>query len=594
MLKFPYGLCDFYALITEGYVYVDRTGYIPLVEEAGRHLLFLRPRRFGKSLWLSTLENYYDVAKADQFERLFGHLAVGQAPTLRHNRYFVMKWDFSMVDPQGEPEDVKRSLHWHINARIEAFSQYYQDFLSYPITINPLDAGISLESVLTAISKTPYPLYLLIDEYDNFANEVLMSARPGGQQRYEALLYGEGAMKSLFKVVKGGSAGRGLERVFITGVSPVAMSDITSSYNIAENLYLRPPFNALCGFTEAEVWQLLFEVAGECGYAEAQAEAALTLMRTYYNGYRFNYDVTERVYNPTLAFYFLKSFQAECGYPREMLDSNLAMDRNRLGYVARLPGGPQVIATALDPQTPLAIGRLADRFGVGDILYAPKGETFSVSLLYYLGALTLQQGATPMGELIFHIPNLVIRELYVERMRELLLPDLSVDAMREVQRIFYTTGDIQPLCDFVVQHYFKVLDNRDYRWANEFAVKLAFLTLLFNNIFYIVDSETALAREYADLTMIIRPDMRQYQLLDFLIEFKYVGLTDVALTGAEVRAASAADLAALPPVQAKLAEARAKLPGYRQALETAHHGDLRLHTYAVVAIGFERLVWEEV
>ncbi|HFD38863.1 MAG TPA: AAA family ATPase, partial [Anaerolineae bacterium] len=128
-MKFPYGICDFYKIITEGYWYVDRTDHIPLVEAAGAQLLFLRPRRFGKSLWLSTLENYYDVAKGDEFEALFGHLAAGREPTPLHNRYFVLKWDFSAVDPQGEVGEIRKALHNHINGCIEQFRAYYEGLL---------------------------------------------------------------------------------------------------------------------------------------------------------------------------------------------------------------------------------------------------------------------------------------------------------------------------------------------------------------------------------------------------------------------------------------------------------------------------------
>ncbi|MCE7985466.1 MAG: hypothetical protein DYG89_30190 [Caldilinea sp. CFX5] len=207
-LKFPYGNSDFYRISSQRQFYLDRTGAIPLLEEAGEQLLFLRPRRFGKSLLLSVLENYYDVAKAPDFERLFGHLVIGQNPTALHNRYFVMRWDFSIVEGQGTYEQIR---------------------------------------------QTPYPLYLLIDEYDNFANEVLMSSRDGGRQRYDALVRGEGVFKTLFKTIKSASQGMGLERLLITGVSPVVMADMSSGYNVAKNIYLMPQLNALCSFTHSEV-----------------------------------------------------------------------------------------------------------------------------------------------------------------------------------------------------------------------------------------------------------------------------------------------------------------------------------------------------
>ena len=174
MLKFPYGLRNFYDLITENYFYVDRTAHIRTIEEFGRELIFLRPRRFGKSLLLSMLENYYDVAKADEFERLFGHLAIGTNPTPKHNQYFVMTWDFSKVEARGDVEQIRQALIEHVNNCIKAFSRRYQSYLPYPIDINSDNAISSFESLLMSVNATAYRLYLLIDEYDNFANELMI------------------------------------------------------------------------------------------------------------------------------------------------------------------------------------------------------------------------------------------------------------------------------------------------------------------------------------------------------------------------------------------------------------------------------------
>jgi hypothetical protein len=593
-MKFPYGVCDFYQITTEDYFYVDRSDRIPLIEEMGNQLLFMRPRRFGKTLLLSMLENYYDVAKADEFERLFGHLAIGRAPTPRHNQYFVMKWDFSMVDSQGEPHVVKQALHNHINNQIKFFASYYRAWLSQPIEIDPADAVSSFESLLAATRQSPHNLYLLVDEYDNFANEVALNVQGGSPGRYEALLYGEGALKTIFKAVKGGSAGRGLERVFITGVSPIVLSDITSGYNVARNIYLLPAVQDLCGFTEAEIAAALDAVAAACHFAPDRAVEALDMMRTFYNGYRFTYDAEQPVYNPTLALYFLQEFQERCRYPEQMLDSNLAMDRSRLAYVARLPDGPQLILDAVNGEPPVSVMQLADRFGLADMLREDQDAAFTASLLYYLGVLTLD-GRTPLDRLILRIPNLVIRQLYVERLREILLPNRREwAAPARAVETFFQNGDLGPLCDFVEQRYFRALDNRDYRGADEQMVKTVFLTLLFNDHLYITDSEAELERGYADLTMIVRPEHRHLPIADFLFEFKYVALAEAKLTGEQARALSGADARNLAPVQAQLAAARAQLQRYRATLQARYGARLRLRSYAVVSLGFDRLVWEEV
>jgi hypothetical protein len=173
-MRFPYGLADFRKIREEGYFYVDRTDRIALIEEVGHQLLFLRPRRFGKSLWLSTLENYYDLARAGDFERLFGNLKIGQNPTPRHNRYFVLKLNFSLVNPSGHQDAILQALYQHVNSEIQAFNLRYQHALPQPVAIHGENALSSFRHLLAIVSETPYPLYLLIDEYDNFANEVMI------------------------------------------------------------------------------------------------------------------------------------------------------------------------------------------------------------------------------------------------------------------------------------------------------------------------------------------------------------------------------------------------------------------------------------
>ncbi|MDM8529892.1 AAA family ATPase [Anaerolineales bacterium HSG25] len=595
MIKFPYGNADFYKIITQNYFYVDRTNKIELLEDAGDVLLFLRPRRFGKSLLLSMLENYYDVNKADEFERLFGHLAIGQDPTPLHNQYLILKWNFSEIDAQGDVEEIKQALHDHINGSIKDFVSRYQTLLSYQVEINPTNAVASLASILTAVNMTPYKIYLLIDEYDNFANEVLMAGQSSSQTRYETLIQGEGMLKILFKVVKSGTEGRGIDRVFITGVSPVVMSDMTSGFNIATNIYLEPDFNDMCGFWEHEVAEALQQIATKCQFSTEQVDEALHMMRTFYNGYSFTYETEPLIYNPTLSIYFMRSFQRHCKYPRQMLDHNMAMDRNKIAYVSQLPYGETVISQALNDTDSLVISALADRFGVKEMLRQSHDRTFMVSLLYYFGVLTLSESLTAQGKLILHIPNLVIRKLYVERIQEMLLPGFTIrDEAERVVEHFYQSGDIQPLCDFMTQKYFKVFDNRDYRWANELTIKTAFLTMLFNDTFYIMDSETSLQRDYADLTMIIRPDMRRFQLLDFLLEFKYIELGKHNLTGEQVRAMSVEELNALKLVKQALKDSKTKLTRYRTTLQSTYGSKLRLRTYSVVAVGFDRLVWIEI
>ena len=595
MFKFPYGNSDFYRIQTNNYFYVDRSRHIRFIEEAGDQLLFLRPRRFGKSLLLSMLENYYDVAKASEFERLFGKLAIGQNPTPKHNQYLVMKWDFSMINAQGTITEIHEALHDHINGCIEQFQVHYQNVLNYKLTFNLNNAIRSFQSVLAAISQTPYQLYLLIDEYDNFANELMMGRSDINPERYKTLLSTEGSLKALFRAVKSASSGGGLERVFITGVSPVLMSDITSAYNVAENIYSQPELNDLCGFRESELTSVVTQIVAECEFSPEKAQEALKLMEAFYNGSCFSESVTELVYNPTLALYFLKHFQHYCQFPRQMLDDNLAMDLNKLTYLSRLPNGRDIIWQALNGTPPLALSLLANRFGIDQMLKTTQSNQFIISLLYYWGILTLDGETEKLRKLRFKIPNLVVRKLYVKYLLEMLLPkEPEREEVRLLAEEFYQSGDLQPVCDFMEQRYFKVFDNRDYKTANELTIKTAFVTVLFDEVWYMMDSETPSERRYADLTMIIRSDFRQLPLYDFLFEFKYLKLSDVKKSGAELKKLSITELKALEPVKEQLVESKQQLLDYQTGLEISYGNELKLQLISVVAVGFDRLVWQTV
>jgi hypothetical protein len=593
MITFPYGISDFNQLRSKGMLYVDRTACIPALETAGQQLLFLRPRRFGKSLLLSMLANYYDINKADEFARLFGDLTVGAEPTPEHNQYLILQWDFSKVSAQGDVGTITQNLFDHVNASIEGFVQRYQDRLKFPVTIHAENAIASFESLGNSVKNSGQQLYLLIDEYDNFANEVLMQTRPD-EARYKTLLHGEGILKTLFKAIKGGASEGKVGRVFITGVSPVVMSDMTSGYNVATSIYLDNEFNSLCGLTTSELQGLVETVTAQCQQPAATAVTTLETMRVFYNGYRFCYDTTrERVYNPTLCFYFLRHFQKNCQPPEQILDGNLAMDAGKIHYIASQPGGDTVIQRALDEQHVLLVDTLEEKFGVETLQTLQQGERFMISLLYFFGVLTIT-GRGAIGELAFGVPNLVIRRLYLEELRKRALPaPQDTDTVRHLAGAFYQSADLQPLVDFMESKYFAVFNNRDYRWSNELTIKTAFLTLLFNDTYYIMDSETALQRRYSDLTLIVRPNMRQYPaLLDMVLEFKYLGLKELGLSAEQVRGMSRAELQQLPLVAAALQAAGQQLRQYREVLVEKYREPQRLRCLAVVALGFERLVWE--
>ena len=612
-MKLPYGVRDFAALITEGYFYIDRTDRIPLLEGLGKELLFLRPRRFGKSLWLSTLLNYYDIARANDFDRLFGQLAIGQNPTPLHNQYLVMKWDFSNIPAHGSLEQTEKALHEHINQWLQIFIDDYRALfpaLPAEVTLHPGNALTSFHSVVAAVRRNGHKLYLFIDEYDNFANEVMMGQQGDNQQRYQDLVKGEGLFKTIFKNIKSAGSGEGLDRVFMTGVSPIVMTDITSGNNVTESIYWLPELNDLCGFREDEVAQILAQAVAPHGWSAQQRAEAMDLMRIFYDGSWFTADeaalqaggVSQRLYNPTLIFYFLKYLQLRGRYPQNMLDSNLAPDYYKLVYISGHPAGRELLLDALNEATPLSIPEVGDRFGIAEMLQPTKQRERLASLLCYLGALTVV-GRTADAQTILDIPNLVMRKLYAERILELTFPEPATrDEGQQVARQLFAQGELAPLCQFVEAQYFPVYDNRDYKDFNELTLKTIFMALLHYNNLYIMDSEPALQRTYADLFMLIRPEMRHFSVYDLLLEFKYVPLAKLdkakdakkKLTGAAVRQMPETALRGLDAVKEQLANARQQLQGYRQILHQKYGAVLKLRTYAVVSVGVDRLLWEEI
>ncbi|MBJ6611777.1 MAG: AAA family ATPase [Candidatus Thiothrix moscowensis] len=592
MIRFPYGISNFHAIRTEGYLYLDRTRYIALLEEAGKQLVFLRPRRFGKSLLLSTLANYYDIKAADQFDALFGGLEVGQHPTPERNRYLILRWDFSKVSAQGSIDDIKSSLFKHLNETIKTFNRDYAEFLQVSADIDN-DALASFQSLCSIVSSSGQQLYLLIDEYDNFANEVLVRD-PHNSRRYQDLLEGEGILKSLFKIIKGSAAEGKIGRVFITGVSPLVLADMTSGYNVATDISHEDDFNNLCGIAPDELQTLVQTVIGQCGQPGEQAASVLVMLREFYNGYRFcsNLDYPS-LYNPILCFYFLRYYQKHCKAPRQMLDGNLMMDAARIRYLASQPSGAGVVERILDEESSITLDVLENRFGVEKLADLQQDERYLLSLLYYFGVLTIVD-TDILGKLTLGIPNLVTRALYVEELRQRILPaPKDRIAVANMAEKFYQSADLLPLADYLEQQYFAAFNNRDYAWSNELTIKTAFLTLLFNDIYYVMDSETALQRRYADLVMVIRPSMRQYPTLkDIVLEFKYLSLGDLKLSGEQVREQSRDELAKLPAVQAALNDALKQLQHYRTVLAEKYQEPQRLHCMAVVALGFDRVVWQ--
>jgi hypothetical protein len=583
MAKFPYGIADFDKLRQRGMFYADRTGLIPELEEAGDGLIFLRPRRFGKSLLVSMLANYYDVLTAKDFDTLFGDLRIGQQPTSLHNQYFILRWDFSRVQADSDPRVIQHNLAAHINSSIERFYEKYANMVS-PRPLNPVNAVSSFENLLTAIYSSDHQLYVFIDEYDNFANTVAMSRIPASRDRYNDLLIGEGSLRTLFATLKSAAGEGQLDRYFVTGVAPMVLSDISSGFNSGENVSFDSQFADLCGFTEDEVRQELLELTPD-------PDALLAQMRLLYDGYSFDrQEQHPHLYHPTLALYFLKHLQRQ-GYPPDQpLDTNLNMDADKISWFSQVLGGSQLLESLSNDAQPLTIPGFTTSFRLEHLMSKQVTQDDLAVLVTYFGMATLA-GVNEIGRTQLRIPNTVIRSLYIDELLQRVVPDvLQQQELKTAADHLYTTGDITPLCDLMEKRVLPIFSNRDYRHG-EATVKSAFMTALFNDTQYLPVSEATLSRRYADAVFLVKPEFRQSPLKDILVEFKYIKLSEMKMETAALKALPQDELVAHPVVQSKLAQARQQRHDYTRSL-LADYPDAHLHAYTVISIGFERLAWE--
>ena len=404
------------------------------------------------------------------------------------------------------------------------------------------------------------------------------------------------------KQVKAATEGAGVERLFLTGVTPLVLSDLTSGINMAKSVSLEESLSSLCGFTEREVRGLLERIAERRG-GDISVDEALAMMRTWYNGYSFAPEAPPEVYNPTLAIYFLDHFQRKGSYPRQMLDANLAADENKLRFLGREVGAGDVLAELVQTGEPLEVERIEDHFTLSEMLaQARQAKTIVGSFLFYFGMLSIES-ETPKRTLQLGPPNLVVRKLYIEQiLRQLLAeeresPDLASPAWELMEY-----GKIEPLLELIEEKLFPRFGDRDKRWLNELAVKVAFAALLFQDLNYRLFSEPSIdgaaplgkGHGYADLVLLLRPDARSTPLYDLLLEFKLVRPEQLDMSVEELEVATREDLAKAAPVAAALAEATEQAKRYRAGLPKRYGEILKLRCWAVVSVGLKRLVAREV
>ena len=400
--QLPLGISDFGLVVKQGCYYVDKTMYIPRLEMASNYLFLVRPRRFGKSLLLSMLKSYYDINEKDRFDEYFGPLWIGSHPTQYRNRYAVLHLDFSQVT--GTIDELKANFDDYCGIKLDGFAQRYEH-LFYDGFANDMKqwdwASKKLNFLGSMAKEHQVPLYLIIDEYDNFTNTVL---NQHGQDIYTGLTHGEGFYRDIFKIFK-----PNFERVLMLGVSPVTMDDLTSGYNIATNITADAAFNHMLGFSEEEV-RLMFRYYSETGLLKGDADTMIQEMKPWYDNYCFAKEglSESRVFNSNMVLYYLSTQIAEGHAPDEMTDPNARTDYQKMKRLIQLD--------RLEPQRKSIIYKIAEEGYIYSRLvpYFPASEMVKfdnfVSLLYYYGMLTITGNNGLMLRL--GIPNNNVRKQY--------------------------------------------------------------------------------------------------------------------------------------------------------------------------------------
>ncbi|MDR2628147.1 MAG: AAA family ATPase, partial [Dysgonamonadaceae bacterium] len=325
--RLPYGNSNFNSIRTENYYYVDKTRYIEYLEdETNKYQFFIRPRKFGKSLFFSILDHYYDLNGADDFERLFGDLYIGKHPTPGHNSYLMMQFDFSGLNTASE-EGFTLDFNIKIQIAVERFLSQYRNVIPHADEIRRriIDekSGIrSIDVACDAAISAGKQIFILIDEYDHFANDLIAMGSHTGDDVYKKMVRANGLVRDFYERLKTATK-TVLDRIFITGISPVMLDDLTSGFNIAVNLTLDLQYNEMMGFTQEEVDTLMTATGVDPAFINVD-------METYYDGYLFHEDGENRVYNPSMILYFFNQILKEKKAPKNIIDLNLKTDYGRI------------------------------------------------------------------------------------------------------------------------------------------------------------------------------------------------------------------------------------------------------------------------
>ena len=508
MKKLPYGISNYEELIADGYYYVDKTKHIELLENlAEKRIIFLRPRKFGKTLFTSTLENYYDIKKADKFEELFKNTYIGKNPTKQKNKYHILKFNFSGIDTTNEETTIKGFKN-EIASSIKVFVEKYE--MNFIVNTEDEAEGI-LDNLVKAfnIQRRNEKIYVIIDEYDHFANELLGF----NTNQFKNLVSKNGKVRKWYEILKKGTESV-IDRIFITGVAPITLDSLTSGFNIGLDITQNAKFNEMMGFTKDELIKMIEDI----GLTKEEQEEILPIMKENYDGYKFSLDGTEKMYNSNMCLYFLNRYLEQRKVPHQLIDVNIASDYSKLGSMLDLCKGEErekIIEKTVSGEG--IIGEITAKFNPA-IEFTEKDL---VSMLFYLGYLTIGGQEFEMTEL--KIPNKVMKEIYTEYFMKILSANTNMQITDseyvEILREIAIEGKIEKLVG-LAHKYLENLSNRDYVKFDEKYVKLIFYCISMNFKVYRIKSEMEVQRKYPDILLIPKDRSKNYKAV--MIEFKYL------------------------------------------------------------------------
>lgn len=514
----PYGVADFATVIEQNLYYVDKTMFIPELEKQPRNLFFIRPRRFGKSIFLSMLYSYYDCAQSHKFQSLFGNLWIGQHPTPLQGKYQVLFLDFSQIT--GNIDKLETKFNSYLSINLDAFVRQYSDYYQAEMEeiLAQEDFEEKMELIFKAAKAHQYHLYLIIDEYDNFTN-VILNER--GEKIYHAITHADGFYRDVFKKFKGN-----FERIFMMGVSPVTLDDVTSGFNIGWNISIKPEFDEMLGFSTTDVVEMFtyYKKHGSIP-ADSDIDAIVNDMKPWYDNYCFAKQALKkktRMFNCDMVLYYLRNYMDAGCPPEEMIDPNTRTDYGKMKKLLqfdKLDGERKGIIRKIAEEEQI-VTQLYESFSAYQI---PKAEIFP-SLLFYYGMLTIK--GTRGSKLILGIPNNNVRKQYYGYLEEEYQAKAYVD-VNQLTDYYYDMaydGKWEEGLRFMADAYAKVSSVRDGIEA-ERNLQGFFMAYLNLNDYYITAPELELNHGYCDFFLL--PDLTHYASQhSYILELKVLSKKD--------------------------------------------------------------------